>query len=133
MDPENKFSRHFKDFIKKCLIKDPQKRLSAQELLALQFISKFSKDRQFMIQHFVKHIKKIQIKQCNDLDLPSSVLEARKLQKQKSAKKKFQINVDPSSGDDAAKDDDFTFSTSLSVGDLDVENMNAEVAENDKE
>merc|ERR1712113_1328033 len=78
MDKENEFSKDFKTFINKCLIKDPQKRQSAEELLKLKFFSKYSKDRQFMIQHFVKHIKKIQIKQCNDLDLPSSVLEARK-------------------------------------------------------
>merc|ERR1711933_415233 len=90
------FSKHFKTFINKCLIKDPQKRLSAQELLSLPFISRYSKDRQFMIHNFVKHIKKIQIKQCNDLDLPSSVLEARRkqiVQKRKSFKSKWTLRL----------------------------------------
>merc|ERR1712228_175152 len=122
MDSKNEFSKHFKNFINKCLIKDPQKRFSAQELLSLPFISKYSKDRQFMIQHFVKHIKKIQIKQCNELDLPSSVLDAQKIALKKQKSKKFQVNVDPASGDEA-NNEDFTFSTSLSVGDLDVDSL----------
>merc|ERR1712228_827540 len=122
MDSKNEFSKHFKNFINKCLIKDPQKRFSAQELLSLPFISKYSKDRQFMIQHFVKHIKKIQIKQCNELDLPSSVLDAQKIALKKQKSKKFQVKVDPASGDEA-NNEDFTFSTSLSVGDLDVDSL----------
>merc|ERR1712129_281663 len=129
MDKENEFSKHFKTFIAKCLIKDPQKRQSAQELLSLPFFSKYSKDRQFMIQHFVKHIKKIQIKQCNDLDLPSSVLDARK----KSAmekEKKFEVKVDTAGGD--ANNEDFTFSTSLSINDLDVEALQTEVTNENK-
>merc|ERR1711933_500235 len=125
------FSKHFKTFINKCLIKDPQKRLSAQELLSLPFISRYSKDRQFMIHNFVKHIKKIQIKQCNDLDLPSSVLEARKKEANNAKAKKFQVKVDTASGDDGAKDDDFTFSTSLS--NIDVDSMKNEIEEEEEE
>merc|ERR1719411_39136 len=45
MDKGNKFSKAFKNFISKCLVKDPQKRLSAMELLQTDFIKKNAKDR----------------------------------------------------------------------------------------
>lgn len=124
MDKSNKFSKAFKNFINKCLIKDPQKRLSAQELLSTEFIKKYTKDRQFMIDNFVKHIKTIQIKQCHEHDLPSSIQNGGpgKLLKKKSTK--YQVTIDPVNGHENIDDDDddeeaeFNFSTSLHIDDL---------------
>ena len=126
MDKNNKFSKAFKNFISKCLIKDPQKRLSAQELLSTEFIKKYAKDRQFMIDNFVKHVKRIQIKQCHEHDLPSSIQNGGpgKLLKKKSTK--YQVTIDSANGDENVdfEDDEeaeFNFSTSLHIEDLENE------------
>eukprot|EP01084_Bolivina_argentea_P318478 552309_1 len=124
MDKNNKFSSAFKKFISKCLVKDPQKRLSASELLNMEFIKKNLKDRQFMIQHFVRHIKKIQIKQCHEHDLPMSCQsQQRQLFKKKSTK--YEVNIEPPDekcDDNDEENEDFNFSTSLHIDELENDN-----------
>lgn len=106
MDKSNKFSKGFKNFISKCLVKDAQKRLSATELLQTEFIKKNSKDRAFMKEKFVKFIKTIEVKECKKHDMPASLTTSR-----------YEVKVDHD-GDEAPIDDtpsnpDFTFSTSV--------------------
>merc|ERR1711991_932639 len=137
MDKNNKFSKAFKNFVSKCLIKDPQKRLSAQELLSSEFIKKHTKDRQFIIDNFVKHIKTIQIKQCNEYDLPSSIQDGnRKLLKKKSTR--YQVTVDTVNNeevvdgdggkeDDDDDDDEVEFNYSTSIRDEDIENLKNDI------
>mmetsp|Transcript_31752 Transcript_31752/g.51382 ORF Transcript_31752/g.51382 Transcript_31752/m.51382 type:complete len:499 (+) Transcript_31752:49-1545(+) len=127
MDKDNKFSKSFKSFIAKCLIKDPQKRLSSQELLNTDFIKKNARDRAFVIENFVKYIYKIEVKPCHEHDLPASEQKENgvALLRKKSTKSKFQVTVDEADGhaedvghDDGDDDDEFRFSTSLHVEDL---------------
>ena len=134
MDKNNKFSKAFKNFVSKCLIKDPQKRLSAQELLSSEFIKKHTKDRQFIIDNFVKHIKTIQIKQCNEYDLPLSIQDGnRKLIKKKSTR--YQVTIDSVNNEelvDGGKEDDddeeeVEFNYSTSIRDEDIENLKKDI------
>lgn len=71
----HKFSKKFKDFLKCCLQKDPNKRLSAAGLLSHGFI-KHAKDAQYLKEHVLSkfnHQKEIQ----KDF-VPNSVAERRK-------------------------------------------------------
>merc|ERR1719361_1559239 len=102
MDKGNKFSKGFKNFIAKCLVKDAQKRLSATELLQSEFIRKNAKDRQFMKEKFVKFIKPIHVKKCGKHDMPSSLAA------------KYEVKVDQDEAvDETPSNPDFTFSTSV--------------------
>mmetsp|Transcript_71554 Transcript_71554/g.113872 ORF Transcript_71554/g.113872 Transcript_71554/m.113872 type:complete len:473 (-) Transcript_71554:1440-2858(-) len=112
MDADNKFSKAFKNFVSKCCIKDPQKRLSAQELLSHDFIKKFSdkdpeKDREYMMDNFLKHVQKIEIQECKEHDLPASIKE-----------EKFQVTVQAEGADEEAED--FVFTTSLRDDDIEA-------------
>merc|ERR1712241_1245255 len=116
MDKNNKFSKAFKNFISKCLVKDAQKRLSAKELLQTEFIRK-AKDKAFMKEKFVKYIKQIQIKKCGTHDLPASLSN------------KYEVKVDQHGDnqgddvDDTPSNPNFSFSTSVH---LDADDLNSQ-------
>merc|ERR1712176_962202 len=103
MDKGNKFSKGFKNFIAKCLVKDAQKRLSATELLQSEFIRKNAKDRQFMKEKFVCFIKRIHVKKRGVHDLPNSL----------STKYEVKVDADEAVDQETPSNPDFTFSTSV--------------------
>merc|ERR1712154_658098 len=72
-----------------------------------------------------KHIKKIQIKNCNEFDLPSSVQEdkKRKLTKKKSTKYDIKIDAAQQQEEDVEDENQFTFSTSLHIEDLEEDDI----------
>jgi len=126
MDKNNKFSKAFKNFISKCLVKDAQKRLSAKELLQTEFIRK-AKDKAFMKEKFVKYIKQIQIKKCGTHDLPASLSN------------KYEVKVDQH-GDEQGDDVDgtpsnpnFSFSTSVRLDEEELNSMGDDLDPNDQE
>eukprot|EP01083_Nonionella_stella_P092679 259506_1 len=130
MDKNNGFSRSFKSFIGKCLNKDAVKRQSAQELLNTDFIKKHGKDREYMLQHFVKYIHQIKIKQCHELDMPNSVQEEERTIA-RARKKSLQntIAVDEvNGGNKEEEEEDFVFSTTIHMEDLEEEAALAEAA-----
>jgi len=126
MDKNNKFSKAFKNFISKCLVKDAQKRLSAKELLQTEFIRK-AKDTAFMKEKFVKYIKQIQIKKCGTHDLPASLSN------------KYEVKVDQHGDDENGDVDDtpsnpnFSFSTSVHLEADDLDPNGDDLDPNDQE
>eukprot|EP01083_Nonionella_stella_P166323 555824_1 len=73
MSKNHSFSKSFKQFVSKCCVKDPSRRLSAMELLGTEFIHKYAKDQRFMIDNFVPHLFKTKLRQCAKRDLPLSL------------------------------------------------------------
>eukprot|EP01084_Bolivina_argentea_P318484 552321_1 len=105
MDKNNKFSGAFKKFISKCLVSEPKKRLSAQELLATGFIGKSTKDKEFMIENFVKYIKKVQIKLIQN---PNDEVKGNDINKNDE-------NTEVKDDSSIEKKDSFVYSTSLDI------------------
>merc|ERR1712154_223802 len=80
----HKYSKKFKDFLTKCLQKDPHKRASAQNLLNHSFI-KQAKDKQYLYDKILIHDTS---KKYNNNILPYSVAQKRKkLEKKRNIKK----------------------------------------------
>lgn len=124
----SKFSRAFKTFVAKCLVKDAAKRLSAAELLQTEFMKKKRNK-----QRLVAHIRRIEIKECADADLPPSVRAARK-----SKPKTYEVTVEEAptqtlqqahtqsqaqaqaqaQRDDSADEDEFRYSTTFDKEEL---------------
>ena len=56
----NDHTYEFKNFIEHCLEYDPKKRFSAEQLLKLDFIKRFSKGRKYMINLIKEHISDVE-------------------------------------------------------------------------
>ena len=54
LPPDNTYTKEFNDFVKKCLIVDPNKRPNASDLLEHPFIKRFSQGREY-VENLVKY------------------------------------------------------------------------------
>jgi len=71
-DDGNKWSKKFRDFLSKCLQKDPTKRASAKDLLNHSFI-KQAKDHQYIVDNVINKRPQMKMKQGDAMILPKSI------------------------------------------------------------
>eukprot|EP01084_Bolivina_argentea_P115631 205600_1 len=90
----HKYSNKFKDFLSKCLQKEPQKRSSAKQLLKNSFI-KQAKDEQYLINTVVSFASELKLseKAVNKSILPESIQMDHILQIEKQSSLSFSYSI----------------------------------------
>eukprot|EP01083_Nonionella_stella_P025738 70888_1 len=90
----HKYSNKFKDFLSKCLQKEPQKRSSAKQLLKNSFI-KQAKDEQYLINTVVSFASELKLseKAVNKNILPESIQMDHILQIEKQSSLSFSYSI----------------------------------------